>query len=86
MPELGQSGKVRNEHNMSGLPPITDLRADALEGPLSATTRLMHCNKTASLFDHLVGDREQLRGHRKTKCLRSLDIDHQLEIRELHDG
>ena len=33
-------------------------------------------------FDHLVGAREQHRGHLRAECLRGLQIDHQLELDE----
>src|SRR6266536_3347054 len=36
-------------------------------------------------FDHLVGLRQQRRRHGKTECLGCFQIDHQLEMRGLHD-
>src|SRR6516164_5949183 len=37
-----------------------------------------------SLFDHLVGERKQVRRHRETERFRGLDIDHQFELGWLH--
>ena len=39
--------------------------------------------QTASLFDHLVGEHEQLRWHIEAKHLGGLEIDHELELRRL---
>ena len=41
--------------------------------------------QTAPLFDHLVGEREELRWHFQTKCLGGLQIDDQFDLRELLD-
>ena len=41
--------------------------------------------QTASLFDHLVGECEQLVGHVEAKRLSGLEIDHQLELGRLGD-
>src|SRR5437773_9373379 len=38
-----------------------------------------------SLFDHLVGPREQRRRYVEAECLCSLKIDDKLELRRLHD-
>ena len=45
----------------------------------------MHCNKTASLFDHLVGAGEHRRWHFEAEQFRRLQIDHQLELCRPHD-
>jgi hypothetical protein len=44
----------------------------------------MHCSK-ASLFDHLVGDREQLVRNFQVERRRRAEIDHQLEFGRLLD-
>jgi hypothetical protein len=36
--------------------------------------------------DHLVCQDEECRGHRQAKCLRGLQVDHQLELGGLLDG
>jgi hypothetical protein len=41
--------------------------------------------RTASLFDHLVGAGNDLRWHREAKCLGSLEIDDQLDFGGLLD-
>src|SRR5262245_66183347 len=41
----------------------------------------MHCSKTASSFDYLVGDREQRRRHFQTQRFRGLEIDDQFVTR-----
>jgi hypothetical protein len=43
----------------------------------------MHRSKTAPSFDHLVGDGEQRERHREAERLRSLEIDHDLELGRL---
>jgi hypothetical protein len=40
----------------------------------------MRCSKLASLFDHLVGEREQVVGDSEPKRLGGLEVDHQLEL------
>ena len=40
----------------------------------------------ASLFDHLVGAREQRRRHLKADCFGSVQIDHQFELAGLLNG
>jgi hypothetical protein len=42
--------------------------------------------RLAHLFDHLVGEREQLVGHVKGNRLRSLEVDHKLELGWLLNG
>ena len=41
--------------------------------------------QTASLFDHLVGQREELRRHLEAEHLRGLKVDHKLEFRRQQD-
>jgi len=50
-----------------------------------ATSRLVQCGKKASSLDHLVGDGEHLRRNFDVKYLRSLEVDHQLELGRLDD-
>jgi hypothetical protein len=52
---------------------------------LSANSGLIQCSKRASLFNQLVGKREQLCWNFEAECLRGLHIDQQLELgRRLH--
>ena len=52
---------------------------------LSVISRHMQRNKTASLFDHLVGAGEQHWRHVKQECSRGFEIDDQLERRRLEN-
>jgi hypothetical protein len=45
----------------------------------------MHCGKTASLFDHLVGAGEQCGRHLEAKRLGSFEVDEELDLRCLLD-
>jgi hypothetical protein len=47
--------------------PKADKWHDISTCPLSATSRHMQCGKTELLFDHLVGEREQLCRHIEAK-------------------
>src|SRR5262245_54192902 len=67
----------------SALPPIADIATSVVACPLSARKRHMHCSKTASLFDHLVGGYEQLVRHGETEHPGGLVIDDQLELVQL---
>src|SRR5215831_1676315 len=51
----------------------------------NANSRLVHRNKTASLFDHLVGAGEQGRRDFEANRLRGLEIQDKLEFRGLLD-
>jgi hypothetical protein len=44
-------------------PPKADVERTSVDSLKCATTGLMRCSKTALLFDHLVGGREQCRRH-----------------------
>ena len=52
----------------------------------SATTGLVHCNKPAFLFDHLVGAGEQDGRHIEANGFGCRDVDHKLELGRLFDG
>jgi hypothetical protein len=63
--------------------PKADKIVDRSLSPLCARKRHMHCSKTASLFDHLVGGYEQLVRHGETEHPGGLVIDDQLELVQL---
>ena len=44
----------------------------------------MHRSKTATLFDHLVSNREQLVGNCEAEGLRGLEVDYKVEFGGLH--
>src|SRR5262249_43265293 len=48
-------------------------------------TTVRALQQPTSLFDHLVGEGEQLVRHREPERLRSFQVDHQLEPSRLHD-
>jgi hypothetical protein len=75
----GRCGSLRLHRN--GLAPSTFRRSPG------APVHSIHAPKqTASLFDHLVGKREQLIRNLKAERLGGLEVDHQLEFGGLLDG
>jgi hypothetical protein len=53
--------------------------------PKSAQQRTHASHQTALLFDHLVGELLQLRGHVKAESLRGFDVDDQAKLGRLFD-
>jgi hypothetical protein len=53
---------------------------------LRANSGLMHCSKTASLFDHFVGELLETQRYIKAECLGGLEVDHELKLAGLHNG
>src|SRR5262249_32029682 len=74
-----------NRWLMSALPPKNGPIADASVGPLCAKSCHMQCSKLVSLFDHLVGEREQIVRNFDSECLRGPEIDHHLEFGRLQN-
>src|SRR5215467_11115067 len=70
---------------MSALPPKADIALHRSECRLCAKSGLMQCSKIAPLFDHLVGEREQLRRNCEAKRLCRLEINQKLKFGGLYD-
>ena len=65
--------------------PLSGLKSDILRGPRSAKTGCEQSQQTAQLFDYLVGERQQAIRHREPERLGSLKVEHQVELRWLHN-
>src|SRR5262245_5047957 len=66
--------------SMSGLPPKADI-----SGPASACPLCARSGHWAGLFDHLVGQRDELLGNGQPERLGGLAVDYQLESGRLLD-
>jgi hypothetical protein len=62
------------------------LTSDIVASRFRAITRLMHCSKTASSFDELVGALEERLSDCQPERLGGLKIDHQREFGRLLNG
>src|SRR5262249_11219454 len=76
---------ARDARPMSATAPIATELWRRNKTSLSANSRHMHRSKPRSLFDHLVGARQQRRRNGEVKHPGGLGIDHQLELARLHD-
>ena len=65
--------------------PVSDGRPEKGGLSLRAKTGLMHRSEARRLFDHLVGEREQLRGDFEAERLCGFDVDGQFELDRLLD-
>ena len=75
----------RRAGGMSAMPAIVSDFAAMQRRKCSANYGLMHRSKTAPLFDHLVGAKQDRLRHRKAKRLGSLEVHDHLEFcRKLH--
>src|SRR5262249_20570340 len=70
---------------MSASPLKADIARLTSRSPLCANSDRMHCSKNCSLFDHLVGEREQRRRNVDAERLRRLQVDDEVEFARLHD-
>jgi hypothetical protein len=94
MREIRTSGSTRGDGKRSvaawpKLPrPILDYSSstdDFAPSGRTATSGLMQFSKTASLFDHLVGGREQRQRHGQSEYPGRDVVDDELELGRLHD-
>ena len=70
---------------MSALPPKADKRQ--MSRHVCFVPKADSCSAAKSpLFEHLVGEREQLCRHVETECLGGLEIDNELEFRGCMTG
>src|SRR5271157_6028157 len=69
----------------SASPQSTDVRRNDSWVSWRPNCGLMHCNKIASLFDHLVGARKQRRRHVEAEHLGCDQVDDQVELSRLLD-
>jgi hypothetical protein len=76
--ELGCPGHVR-------FTPVSDRTADIANGPVGATSRLMHRTKCAS-FDHLVSTTQQRNRDGDAERLRGSHIDNKFNLGGLLHG
>src|SRR3984893_8443245 len=65
---------------MSAVSPIASKLYAPQRKTRSANNGPMRCSKTVSLFDHVVGAREQERRHVEAKSPRGLQVNRQLEF------
>jgi hypothetical protein len=65
--------------------PLCGLRSDITRGPRRGQQETHAPQHKASLFDHLVGNRQQLRRDCQPESSRSLKIDHEVKLRRLRD-
>ena len=84
MSEMGPKAALTAPKSDFRFTPESGLRSDIAPCPKSHTTRFT-VQRTASLFDHLVGAGQQRRGHNETDCLRRLEVDDQFEFGRLLD-
>jgi cyclopropane fatty-acyl-phospholipid synthase-like methyltransferase len=66
--------------------PVSDARPPQCNMSRWATSRPPHCSRTVPLFDHIVGEGNQLVRHGEAKRLGSLEVDDQLKFVAQHDG
>jgi len=70
MSQLGQERRIGVVRNISALPSGADVGADIVEPPVRAIRVLTRRSKKVSLFDHLIGAREQRCRHSETERFR----------------
>jgi hypothetical protein len=70
----GQERRIGAVRNISALPPRADVGTDIVEPPLMSRCSNVRARK-AELFDHLVGEGEQLIRHGEAKNPRGLMVD-----------
>jgi hypothetical protein len=89
MSALGQKQTFRAEIAMSALPPKADIGGLQLHVRFVPKAGVSRCSKNplskASLFDHLVGDREHARWNGETESLCGFEIDYEFKLVFLHD-
>jgi hypothetical protein len=61
-------------------PPKAAVNADIFVRPVCATSGCEQSQQTNSLFDHLVGEGDQLIPHMEAKHFGDLAVDHELEV------
>ena len=77
-----KTSKAQNEQMLSGLPSIADMRDAVADFRLVPPSDQVHRSKIV-LFDHLVGNCEQLVWYREAEGLGRLEIDNEQEFSRL---